>query len=260
MKYRLYLDEVGNPDLGSSENPNHRYLSLTGVIMELDYVRNVFFPQVESIKRRFFDSHPDEPIIFHRKELVNKKPPFSSLRDPEQEHLFNEEILRLIQETEYTALTVIIDKLQHKNRYSVWRFDPYHYCLRVLVERFVLWLESNGRLGDVMAESRGRKEDRRLKDSFQRVYESGTEYVLPEKISWHLTSKQLKVKPKANNVAGLQLADLIAHPAFKGAQARRNKQRLPQNFGGRIAAILEESKYIRRPDGHIEGWGRKWLP
>jgi len=28
MKYRLYVDEVGNPDMGASEDPNHRYLSL----------------------------------------------------------------------------------------------------------------------------------------------------------------------------------------------------------------------------------------
>ncbi len=31
-KYRIYIDEVGNPDLGSSDDPNHRFLSLTGVI------------------------------------------------------------------------------------------------------------------------------------------------------------------------------------------------------------------------------------
>ena len=31
-KYRMYIDEVGNPNLGSSDNPNHRFLSLTGVL------------------------------------------------------------------------------------------------------------------------------------------------------------------------------------------------------------------------------------
>ena len=28
MKYRIYIDETGNPDLDSSDNPNHRFLSL----------------------------------------------------------------------------------------------------------------------------------------------------------------------------------------------------------------------------------------
>jgi hypothetical protein len=260
MKYRLYIDEVGNSDLQSSEDPNHRYLSLTGVIVELGYVRDVFHPRLESLKRDFFDSHPDEPIILHRKELVNKKRPFTCLYDQNNEEKFNTEILNFIEEIEYSVLTVVIDKLKHKQRYTVWRFDPYHYCLAILLERYVLWLEQNGQVGDVMAESRGGKEDRRLKGSFQRVYESGTDYVFSDKFALCLTSKQLKVKPKSNNVAGLQLADLIAHPAFKAAQARKNKQKLPRTFGGRIAEILERSKYIRRPDGIIEGWGRKWLP
>ena len=35
MKYRIYIDDVGNPDLESSENPNHQFLSLTGVIIAL---------------------------------------------------------------------------------------------------------------------------------------------------------------------------------------------------------------------------------
>ena len=48
MKYRMYIDEVGNSDLGASDNPNHRYLSLTGVIFDLIYVQEVVFPEVET--------------------------------------------------------------------------------------------------------------------------------------------------------------------------------------------------------------------
>ena len=83
MKYRLYIDEVGNPDLKASYDPNHRYLSLTGVILELEHVKHIVFPTIEGMKREYFDSHPDEPIILHRKELVNQRYPFKNLRDPE---------------------------------------------------------------------------------------------------------------------------------------------------------------------------------
>ncbi|HUT24239.1 MAG TPA: hypothetical protein VM492_07865 [Sumerlaeia bacterium] len=38
MKHRIYIDEVGNSDLESSDDPNHRFLSLTGVVLGLDYV------------------------------------------------------------------------------------------------------------------------------------------------------------------------------------------------------------------------------
>lgn len=260
MKYRLYIDEVGNSDLGASLNPNHRYLSLTGVILELDYVRTTVFPRLEGLKERYFNSHPDEPLIFHRKELVNKRPPFSALRDPAVERDFNRDLLQLLTELDYVVITVVIDKLEHQRRYQVWRFDPYHYCLTVLVERYVLWLRNKNVRGDVMAESRGGREDRRLKASFTRVFEKGSDYIQPEVFATYLTSRQLKVKPKSNNIAGLQIADLIAHPSFKATQARRNRQPLPDNFGGQIAQILEESKLHRSHTGKINGWGRKWLP
>lgn len=67
----MYIDEYGNPDLESSDNPIHRYLSLTGVIISLDYVSTILFSEMEKLKAEYFDSHPDEPIILHRKELVN---------------------------------------------------------------------------------------------------------------------------------------------------------------------------------------------
>jgi len=260
MKYLLYVDEFGNSDLKASTNPNHRYLSLTGVIMELAYVRTTVFPAIEALKTRYFDSHPDDPLILHRKELVNKRYPFNRLRDPHVEQDFNRDLLGLLREMDYWVITTVIDKLEHQRRYTVWRYDPYHYCLAVLVERYVRWLEKENAVGDVLAESRGGKEDRRLKDSFARLYEKGTDYMRAEKLEAYLTSKQLKVKPKSNNIAGLQIADLIAHPSFKATQARHHNRPLPDNFGGKIAAILENDKYQRSPSGRIDGWGRKWLP
>lgn len=260
MKYRMYVDEVGNSDMTASQDPNHRYLSLTGVIIELDYVDKVVFPSLEALKRKYFGSHPDEPIILHRKELVNKKSPFYSLNDPQLEASFNAELLTLLRNLDYIVITSVIDKLEHQTQYTTWRFDPYHYCLTVLIERYVPWLESKNTTGDVMAESRGGKEDMRLKTAFERLYEYGSDNVTPAQFNACLTSRQLKVKPKSNNIAGLQLADLIAHPSYRATLARRNNQALALNFGGQIAEVLEESKYSRSPTGKIDGWGRKWLP
>jgi hypothetical protein len=260
VKYRLYVDEVGNSDLKASADPNHRYLSLTGLILELEYVSQIIFPTLETLKRTYFQSHPDEPVILHRKELVNKRYPVHALRDPAVAQQFDQELLDLLRTLDYTVITVVMDKQEHQQRYQVWRFDPYHYCLQVLVERYVLWLRREQAVGDVMAESRGGKEDRRLKASFTRVCQQGSDFIEPNVFAQFLTSRQLKVKPKSNNIAGLQLADLTAHPSFRATLARRRNQPLPQNFGGTIAQILEKAKYNRSPQGKIDGWGRKWLP
>jgi hypothetical protein len=245
-RYRMYVDEVGNSDLAASNNPNHRYLSLTGIIVELGYVQKTVFPALEELKHRYFGSHPDEPVILHRKELVNKKYPFHALRDTNIEIQVNQELLALL-----TNLN---------RKYQVWRFDPYHYCLTVLVERYTRWLDRQDVYGDVMAESRGGREDRRLKDSFEGVFQNGTQYVEPELIHHRLTSRQLKVKAKSNNIAGLQLADIIAHPSYRATLLQHQQQAMPDNFGKLIAQILNDSKYDRSPQGRIYGWGQKWLP
>jgi hypothetical protein len=259
-KYRLYIDEVGNSDLGASLDPNHRYLSLTGVIVSLDYIESHLHPRIEDLKRRYFGSHPDDPIILHRKELVNQRRPFEALRDPDVRAAFDAELMDLLTNGEYVVITAVIDKLDHLNRYREWSYDPYHYCLTVLLERYVLWLRGRNSQGDVMAESRGGKEDRRLKLEFEKIYRNGTSHISHAEFVERFTSSQLKVRPKSANVAGLQLADLIAHPSFIATKARHEGQDLPSNYGGQVALILEAFKYRRSWFGHIEGYGRKWLP
>ena len=49
MKYRMYIDEVGNSDLGASDNPNHRYLSLT-VTTNIQVDLRITLPNLESLR------------------------------------------------------------------------------------------------------------------------------------------------------------------------------------------------------------------
>jgi hypothetical protein len=113
-----------------------------------------------------------------------------------------------------------------------------------------------------MVESRGGKEDRQLKRSYSRLYEEGSDYIEIETWQSRLTSKKLKVKPKRANIAGLQLADLVAHPSRREILIQ-NKLIDDQRkvFGDRICEILGREKYLRNQrTGHIEGYGKKLLP
>jgi len=213
VKHRIYVNEVGNSDLDSSEDPNHRYLSLTGVIVDLTHIEQVIHPEMELLKARFFRHHPDEPVILHRKEMINAKGYFDALRNEDTRQQFDKALLAHLRSWTYVVVFVCLDKKRHKETYTVWRHDPYHYCLAVLLERFVFFLERAKAEGDVMAESRGGRDDLRLKDSFMRLWEKGTDYISPDRFQKVLTSKQMKVKSKINNIAGLQLADLVAHPS-----------------------------------------------
>lgn len=260
-KFRIYIDETGTHDLERCEDPNNRYLGLTGIIVELRVVREILVPELERIKQRFFPYDPDSPPIIHRREIINKKYPFNTLREPKIEIQFNKCLLDFLDNLDFKVVSVLIDKLEHKERYRVWKSHPYHYCLSVMLERFVYYLEGESACGDVMAESRGGREDRRLKDSFANLYNHGTDYISSERFQAGLTSKELKIRPKKNNIAGLQLADIIAYPSRQDILRLNNKIPAgPATFGDKIVQILNRSKYYRSNSGVIDGFGRKFLP
>ena len=251
----MYVDEVGNADLHSSDDPNHRFLSLTGVAIGLGHVESLVHPQMEGLKSAFFGSHPDDPVILHRKELVNRRGPFVSLRDPAVNAAFDGELLGLMRAWDYTVISVCLDKQAHRQKYTVWQYDPYHYCLAVLLERYVYFLNRRGAQGDVIAESRGGKEDRRLKESFVRLCEKGSDYADAGQISGALTSRQLKVKQKSNNLAGLQLADLVAHPSRNEILSENGYAMTIAPFAAKVIAVLQ-SKYDQQ-GGRV--FGKKML-
>ena len=255
-KYRVYIDEVGNSDLGSSDNPNHRFLSLTGVVLSLEHVKRVVHPQMEALKEHYFDYHPDEPMVLHRKELVNAVAPFDNLRNTTVRKNFDRDLLCLLKSWEYIVISVCLDKKKHKETYTTWCFDPYHYCLAVLLERYTLYLERVGASGDAMAESRGGREDRRLKASFHRLCTHGTQYLPGDLFRSRLTSSQLKVKPKANNIAGLQLADLVAHPSRN--EILNEQALLPRPLAPFAVSVIEilQSKYDQQGN---RTYGKKFI-
>ena len=262
LLYRLYVDEVGNHDLTHADDDNQRFLSLTGIILESEYTLKVFQPEMEQLKRDFFQTDADEPVIFHRKEMVNKRTPFHPLRDAETEQRFNTALLTALAGWDYRVITVVIDKKAHRDQYQTWHFHPYHYCMTVMLERYLLFLHYGKHQGDVLVEKRGGVEDSKLIDSYSRLYTRGTDHISPDIWQECLTSGQLKLRLKSANIAGLQLADLIAHPSRREILIENHLLVDRRDiFGDQICAILRQSKYLRnRKSGVITGYGKKLLP
>lgn len=257
-KYRMYIDEVGNAQPCKHPNDeNARYLSLTGVIIALDYSRDSLHPQLEGLKRNYFHSHPDDPVIFHRKHLVQGNQPFQSLRDQGTREAFFYEFFELISQAEYQVVTAVVDKiaLQEKHGNNAW--EPYHFALEILLERYVRFLSLRpDSLGDLMVESRNSGQDRDLKLSFARLCNKGTYYCSSQDIEKAITSKEIKIRPKTSNIAGLQLADLLAHPSAISIIRENTRQPWIHEYGNRVVEILNRDKY-RRDGNTIKGIGRK---
>lgn len=204
-QYRLYIDETGDAVMKHVEKIDHRFLSLTGVAIESDYVKDILFNDMENLKKSFFRPHPDDPIIFHRENMVKAAFPFECLADSNIKKEFNETLLYLLKKWEYTVFSVTMDKSEYKN--NQYDENPYHHCFKTLIENFVLFLHESGSIGDIMIESRGGKEDIGIKNYFERLVNKHQDFLK------YLSTRQLKVKPKANNISGLQIADLFVHPS-----------------------------------------------
>jgi hypothetical protein len=259
MTCRLFVDEVGNDDV---RHPDERYLSLTGITTKISIHDRRITSEIERLKTELFGHNPPQwTVVLHRKEIVRRERPFDNLSDPAINALWEERILHLIGSLPYIANTVLIDKHAHVQRYSVWHFNPYHYCMRALIERYVLWLKRQDLTGDVVAEPRYKKADKKLKASFEYIYDHGTENIPTALVQKHLTSHELKFEPKSANVCGLQLVEMIAHPSHQALKAKLTGVPMEANFGSRVVDLLLQSRYSRHPTRRtIEGWGQKTLP
>ena len=258
LLYRIFIDEVGNHDMRSSGQPTERYLGVTGVIMRLEYEQGVLTASLNQLKTTFFGN---TAIVLHRRDIIDRKPPFDILKNAETQNQFDASLMQLLTQASYRVFTSVIDKKEHAIRYTVWRFHPYHYCLTVLLERYVQWLERTNNVGDALAESRGKKENMQLEKAYRYLYKNGTDQVPAALFQKRLSSKELKLQPKAANIAGLQIVDLIANPSCRDLICQKTGVVMVAPYGTRVVAILRKNKYLKSPvTGKIEGWGTKWLP
>jgi hypothetical protein len=256
--FRLFIDEFGHHDMKSSDDPNQRYLGLSGVIMRVSYAEGRFAERLAGIKQEVFGR---SDFSLHRREILDAKTqPFARLRDHTLRKKFDAFIFDLIETATYRVVTVIIDKKEHRERYAVWHFQPYHYCLTVLLERYALFLSTQNDIGDVMAESREKKDNKRLSRAYQYLYRNGTDNVAATFFQRWLSTTEIKIKRKTDNVAGLQLADLIVNPSCRELICAREGTLMTADFSKKVVEILYREKYRRSSSGKVAGWGTKWLP
>ncbi len=213
MTCRLFIDEVGNDDV---KTPSERYLSIVGIITKIHGHETQITPEIEKLKRGLFGHDPPRhTVILHRKEIVRKEFPFQALQDEGVNAEWEQRILKLIEELPYIAIVVTIDKKAHVEKYPVWHFNPYHYCVRAILERYVLWLNRHKLVGDVVAEPRYKLVDKKLKKSFNYTYNHGSNDIPPSVFQRCLTSHELKFDAKDANNCSLQLVEMIANPSHQ---------------------------------------------
>lgn len=260
-KYRLYIDESGTPNYASqpksAQGYSSRYLGLTGIIVEEKENDATLLPKINELRKLISGDIDDLPVL-HAEEIRKSTGKFSRFQDPDFKQQFNEKFEDLLDTLNYTLITIVVDKAEQKEKYGNSSMNPYHYCLTLMLERYVLFLSGRGATGDVMAECRAKKEDDLLSKEFEKFYNYGTYYISAAKVSSRLTSKHLKFKSKDKGIAGLQLADLISLPSRLDVldTYARIPTGLSKNYSLTIIKKLQP-KYLRSAVGQVKGVGKK---
>lgn len=256
--YRLYIDESGTHNYPTGRvSMGKQYLSLTGIMVRDDHYKNVMQPKVRDIKL-LVAQDPDELPILHREDIINKRGDFIQLRDPAIKTEFDRRLLELLGASDYILCNVVLDKVAHLKKYGHAAYHPYHYCLNVLLEKYIYCLHHLGAKGDVMAEARGGQDDRKLEREYRKFYRFGTQFLSSDYIQSVLMASDIKMRRKELKIEGLEIADLLTLPGkLDVLNAYGLLPSLDPNFQTKIIRTVQP-RYYR--DGHrIKGFGKKLL-
>lgn len=138
LQYRMYIDEVGNATGTNLSDDRNWLLALTGVIIEKEQNKSID-AQMSALKLKHFGV---DGFSLHRTEVEGKYPGQpAEIRRLRHNHIrasFYNDLLKLLTSWDYTIVTVVLDKRSLYSTYSTTvAHEPYTYCVRFLLERFV---------------------------------------------------------------------------------------------------------------------------
>ena len=246
----LFLDESGDHNL-SRIDPVYPIFVLGGVIVE-DHNELQLTERLNEFKRDMFGS---TNIILHTADITRNRNGFEALQNPCFRDRFRNRLNELMRTLSYSVVACVIQKKEHLSRYGPTARDPYMLSLEILVERFCLDIGdanrggviSNG--GVVVAEERGPTLDRELDLAWSKLKSDGTDYVSATDIEERILA--LNLRSKKDNIAGLQLADLVVSPIGRHILGKRDHEDWE----------IVNQKFCSSPiTGQSEGYGLVLLP
>lgn len=214
----LYLDESGNHDLRKIDS-DYPVFVLGGVIVEDNYAKTVLEAEVGSFKLRWFGS---ARTVLHTADMVRNRNEFGILRDSGVRERFYRDLNEMMQRLEYSVVACAIDKYAYVEDRGNREVDPYALGFEKLIEAFCLEIGDVEGGGEIIAEKRLPDLDRSLMSSWQSHIAGGTVNLSSNEIKRRL--KGLDLKSKAENIAGLQLADLVVSPIGRHVIGKVDKE------------------------------------
>jgi len=236
--YIIYADESGDHSLGKVSDEEYPVFVLAFCIFKkTDYAEHAL-SKLSQIK---FDFWGHDAVVLHSHKIRKQREEFALLGNLPTLNKFVERINEMITNTPFSVIATAIDKHRLQKRY-VTPESPYNLGLLFCLERATKFLLEQGqkeRLTYIIVEARGKKEDAELELEFRRI-------ITREK---GLARFDIIFSDKKSNGAGLQIADLIAHPIGRHVINPKQENR---------SYNVVEKKFYKYP--YHEGKGLKIFP
>lgn len=198
------MDESGDHGLANI-NPHFPVFVLCGVLFSQPSYDS-FDKELNIIKNKFWGG---KDVILHSRDIRKHEKEFSIFFNSDVKNSFFNELNHLFEKSDYVIITDGINKDEYIKRYGRLS-SVYELCLSFIIERAIFYLDDikEDNYLYIVIEERGKKENNKLKEHFNKILSKGTGYVVPER----LKKVKLAFRAKRKNINGLQIADLMAYP------------------------------------------------
>lgn len=230
--YIVFADESGDHGLVTID-PQFPVFALVFCVFEKQRYVDEVEPAFRRLKFKWFGH---DAAILHEREVRKQMPPFDFLRtDVATRDAFMADVNAIMGDVPFHAYVSVIDKARLRQRYPE-PHNPYDlamlFCMEKLSNRLVVDGQRD-RLTHVLFEGRGRAEDAQLELEFRRVTANQRQWGW-RKVNFRRTPLEPVFVPKAANLAGHQLTDLIARPLALRALRPEQPNRAAELVNNRI--------------------------
>ena len=201
--YVVYVDESGDHSLASI-NPDFPVFVLALCVIHKRHYAEKIIPAVEKLKFNYFGH---DSVVLHEHDIRKQKGDFAFLSHLPTRLEFVGQLSSIMVASNFILIACVVDKTRMSKSEGA-STNPYHIALDICLESlrgFLAEKKQDHLQTHVVVECRGKKEDRELELEFRRICDGN-----------NARNRQLPFDvvfaDKKTNLAGLQLADLVARP------------------------------------------------
>ena len=201
--YVVYVDESGDHSLASID-PDYPVFVLALCVFHKRHYAEKIIPAVEKLKFNYFGH---DSVVLHEHDIRKQKGDFAFLSHLPKRLEFMRQLSSIMDASNFILIACVVDKTRMSKSEGA-STNPYHIALDICLESlrdFLAEKKQDHLQTHLVVECRGKKEDRELELEFRRIRDGSA-----------LGNRQLPFEivfaDKKTNLAGLQLADLVARP------------------------------------------------